>query len=76
MARISRRSVEGRYWITMSGHVSGRDLGRLERLCGPALEHETVPLTLRLTEASTVDPAAQAYLDRLVRRGALLLFSS
>lgn len=75
MARMSRRSIDGRYCITVSGHVSSRDLGRLERLCGPALEYEKLPLTVRLTPASTIDPAAQAYLGRLVRRGAVLLFA-
>jgi hypothetical protein len=30
--------------------------------------------SVRLTSASTVDRAAQAYLGRLVRRGAVLLF--
>jgi hypothetical protein len=58
----------------MSGHVTSRDLGRLERLCAPALEHERLPLTLHLKHKSTVDPAARAYLTRLVDRGAVLLF--
>lgn len=57
----------------MTGKLTSRDLGRLERLCGPALEQESVPLTLRLTRASTIDGPARAYLARLVARGAVLL---
>lgn len=75
MARMWRQSIDGKYRVTLSGHLSGRDLGRLERLCGPALEHQTLPLTIRFTQTTTVDPAARAYLDRLVQRGAVLLFS-
>ena len=72
MARMRVISAEGRYRVTVSGRLTGQDLGRLERLCGPALEHETPPLALRLTRVSTIDPSARAYLDRLVRRGATL----
>jgi len=72
MARMRLISAEGRYRVTVSGRLTGQDLGRLERLCGPALEHETPPLALRLTRVSTIDPSARAYLDRLVRRGATL----
>jgi hypothetical protein len=74
MARISMKSVEGRYLVTMSGHVSARDLRRLEQLCGPALEKATLPLTLRLKAAISIDRPAQAYLHRLVERGAVLKF--
>ena len=55
----------------MSGRLT---VGRLERLCAAALEHESVPLTLRVKRQSTLDPAARAYLARLVDRGAVLLF--
>jgi len=64
------RSDGGRYRVTVSGHLTGHDLGRLERLCGPALVQETPPLSLRLTPASTLDQSARAYLERLIRRGA------
>ena len=74
MARISVKSAAGRYLVTMSGHLSGRDLRRLERLCGPALEQRMLPLTLRLKPASSVDLPARAYLEHLVERGAILQF--
>lgn len=60
--------------MTMSGHLRGRDLRRLERLCGPALEYESPPLTLRMKSNTTTDDAARAFLDHLIDRGALLLF--
>ena len=74
MARISVKSDEGRYLVTMSGHLSGRDLRRLEQLCGPALEQRTLPLTLRLKPATSVDLPARAYLERLIERGAIVRF--
>jgi hypothetical protein len=74
MARLRARIEGGRTNVTMSGHLTSRDLGRLERLCAPALEHEHVPLTLHMRPRTTVDPASRAYLARLVDRGAVLLF--
>jgi hypothetical protein len=74
MARIWMKAVGGRYLVTMSGHLSARDLRRLEQLCGPALEQPTLPLTLRLKPAVSIDAPAQAYLHRLVERGAVLQF--
>jgi hypothetical protein len=74
MARISVKSVAGRYWITLRGRVSGRDLGRLERLCGPALEQERLPLTLCLKHASVIDGTARRFFEQLAERGAELTF--
>jgi hypothetical protein len=74
MARMSVKRSSGRYCITMRGRLSARDLRRLEQLCGPALEQKTTPLTLRLTRTTSTDPYAEAFLDRLVQRGAILLF--
>lgn len=75
MARMRVISVDGRYHVTVVGNLQGRDLRRLERACGPALEHALPPVTVRLTSgASATDAAAKAYLDRLMRRGAVVLF--
>ena len=73
MARMRLTLIDGRYCVKVHGPMTGRDLRRLERLCGPALERPVVPLTLRLGRSSNVDLAAQSYLERLVRRGALLI---
>ena len=73
MARMRMMLVPGGYLVAMSGHVAARDLRRLERLCGPALEQPRLPLTLRLSRSSTLDLSAQAYFDRLVRRGAVVV---
>jgi hypothetical protein len=73
MARIRLKLMDGRYCVKMFGCVTARDLRRLERLCGPALERPVVPLTLRLAPSSSVDVVAQTYLERLVRRGAVLI---
>ena len=73
MAEMRLKVIDGRYCVTMSGSVTGRDLRRLERLCGPALERPVVPVTIRLGRSSTVDMSARTYFERLVQRGALLI---
>lgn len=73
MARMRLTSAAGRYCITVSGRLAAQDLRRLEQLCGPALEYRTPPLTLRLTSMTSLDDPARAYLNRLVRRGTLLV---
>jgi hypothetical protein len=74
MARVTLRSAHGHYWITISGRLTGRDLRRLERACGPALEQPVLPVTIRLADLETIDGPAQAFLNRLACRGAVLLF--
>lgn len=66
------KSSNGRYFVTVTGQLCGRDLGRLERACGPALEHQRPPLTLRLA-ARVIDEPAKRYLERLAERGATVL---
>ena len=73
MARVTVRSAEGRFWVTVTGSLRGRDLRRLERACGPALEQPCAPLTIRLAEVSPIDETAATYLRRLVARGAVVL---
>ena len=72
MARMHVKSMGGRYVVSLSGSLSGRDLRRLERLCGPALEQPTIPLTLCLSSRIAIDRSAQAYLNRLEARGAVV----
>lgn len=76
MARMHLKSVDGRYVVSLSGSLSGRDLRRLEQLCGPALEQPTIPLTVCLNSETSMDRSAQAYLDRLEARGAEVRFAS
>lgn len=74
MAKLSVRTAHGHYWVTITGRLSGRDLRRLELACGPALEQPRLPLTVRLAGVETIDGAAQAFLNRLAHRGAVLVF--
>jgi hypothetical protein len=75
MARVRVRSAHGHYRVTITGRLGGRDLGRLERACGPALEQPRAPLTVRVAAVTAIDESAKAYLDRLMQRGAMVLFS-
>jgi hypothetical protein len=67
-------AVDGRYRVTVAGALRSRDLRRLERACGSALEQALLPVTVRLTAGAPLDPGAKAYLGRLIQRGALVLF--
>jgi hypothetical protein len=66
------KSADGRYFVTVTGQLRGRDLGRLERACGPALEHRRPPLTVRLA-STVIDEPAKRYLERLTERGVTVL---
>jgi hypothetical protein len=74
MARMRVRSAQGRYQVTVTGKLAGRDLRRLEHVCGSALEQPRPPLTVRLGAVVAIDDSAKAYIDRLIQRGALVLF--
>ena len=76
MVRMRVTSVEGRYLVKMDGSLTSRNLRRLEHLCGPALEQRPLPLTLHFSVSSSLDDTARAYVDRLVQRGAVLVFDS
>jgi ABC-type transporter Mla MlaB component len=70
MARIFVAWARGSYQITLLGHLTASDLGRLERACGSALEHKLAPLELNVEQLLSIDEAATSYLDRLRARGA------
>ena len=74
MARMRATSVGDRQCVTISGHLTGRDLRRLEQICGSSLEQERLRLTLRLRPGSDMDTPARAFVERLTRRGAIVLF--
>ena len=73
VAKLRVKTTNGRYFVTVKGQLRGRDLGRLERACGPALEQQRPPLTIRLAAVAAIDEPAQSYLERLAARGAVVL---
>lgn len=73
MAKLRVKTTNGRYFVTVTGQLGGRDLGRLERACGPALEQQRAPLTIRLAAVAGIDEPAKTYLERLAARGAVVL---
>lgn len=75
MARISSVSNRGRYRVSIDGHLRAQDLGRLERICGKALEMRELPLDIELSGRSDLDEAARLFLQRLVARGAVISYS-
>jgi hypothetical protein len=75
VARISSVSNRGRYRVSIRGPLGVRDLGRLERLCGKALEMRELPLDIELSAVSDLDDAARLFLQRLVARGAVISYA-
>ncbi len=72
MARISVKRAGAIYRVALRGRLVGRDLKRLERACGYALEHALLPLELHLEHVSLIDDVARTYLEQLRIRGAQL----
>ncbi len=72
VATITVRVGRERRVVTVHGRLEARDLRRLERACGPALEYRELPLELRLLDRGGMDETARVFLAGLVKRGALL----
>jgi hypothetical protein len=72
MAGLTMTISHGRYAVAIRGRLTAADLGRLERLCHPALEYRQVPLTIHLTDPVVTDGAALYFLERLAARGAVV----
>lgn len=72
MARISAKRLADGYRVTIAGRLSAKDLRRLERACGPALERHDVALAINVSGVTGTDAAAEAFIGRLVQRGARL----
>lgn len=73
MATISRRLSDGRWQVTLAGHLGAGDLLRLERACAPALDQRLLPLDLQVEHITGVDQAARLFLRQLQERGAVLI---
>ena len=75
MARICvKRSRKG-YCVTIAGYLGATDLRRLERACGPALERRSVALQLDMAGMTGSDAVSDAFVGRLLERGARILNS-
>jgi len=69
MARITGVETETGLMVAIAGPLAARDLRRLERVCGPAVEQRQ-RLHVILKRGSTVDEFARAYLEQLRAHGA------
>jgi len=72
VARIRSVARQGNYRVSIRGALSVRDLGRLERACGPAIEQINVPLDIRMKVVTGMDEEARTFLHQLVSRGAII----
>jgi hypothetical protein len=70
MARISIVRAGHVSRITLRGRLEARDLKRLERACGAALQQKRLPLELDIQRLTSIDHSAEAYLEKLIARGA------
>lgn len=73
MARLRAAQRKGVLRITVSGRLTGADMRRLERACGPALISEPPNLELDLQAVTYVDATAHAIISRIASRGARVL---
>jgi hypothetical protein len=72
MARIATSYKNRKYRVSVRGSLSFRDLGRLERACGAALEEHSPPLEVHLEAVSSVDEASRMFLRQLAKRGVVI----
>ncbi len=72
VARISSTQRDGTFHVSITGTLGAKDLRRLERHCGPALEHARLALEIRLRGVTRMDESARMYLHRLEGRGAVI----
>jgi hypothetical protein len=70
MATITSRVVQGKSLVVVRGRLQAKDLRRLERACGRALEQRDLALEVRLTDAEVGDEPSRLFLQHLMRRGA------
>lgn len=73
MAQIQTSATGGMRRISIQGVLSFKDLRKLERACGPALEHARLALEIHLDGVTQIDESARVYLDQLARRGAVIM---
>lgn len=73
MARLRAAQRKGVLRVTVSGRLTGADMRRLERACGPALISEPPNLELDLQAVTYVDATAHAIISRIASRGARVL---
>lgn len=73
MARITSKRLRDGYRVRIAGRLSATDLRRLERACGPALERHHLALAINVSAVTAMDGAADAFIGRLVARGARLV---
>ncbi len=71
MARISAAEAGGALVVAVEGTLRARDLRRLERACGPAIERRR-PLRILMKPGGGMDPVARAYVAQLQARGAVV----
>lgn len=73
MAHILTNITAGLHRVSIQGALSFRDLRQLERECGSALEQARPALEIHLEGVTEIDESARVYLDRLARRGAVII---
>ena len=72
VARIATSYKNRKYRVSVRGPLSFRDLARLERACGAALEEHEPPLEVHLKAVSSIDEASRMFLRQLTKRGVLI----
>ena len=73
MARIRATHRAERSVVIVTGRLTGSDTGRLEHACSPALTVPSVSLEIDVRGVTHTDESAAAWLQRMIRRGAIVI---
>jgi anti-anti-sigma regulatory factor len=76
MARIRAVQNGNCRVVTVTGQLTANDMGRFEHACSPALLTSVLPLRIDLRAVTRTDATADAVLQRMAARGAVLTTSS
>ena len=72
MARIRTVRRRASVIVIVHGSLAAADMRRLEDACAPALTTPRADLIVDVQQATVIDRVAQAHLDRIELRGAVI----
>jgi hypothetical protein len=72
MARIRAVTQTSSVLVVVHGRLGAGDMRRLEEACAPALTTAHADLIVDVQQATVIDRVAQAHLNRIETRGAVI----
>ena len=72
MAKIRAIPGSNTVRVVIVGHLGANDMRRLEHACAPALTSPRAELIVDLARATEIDGVAEAHLQHMASRGAVI----